>query len=34
MRRRVWLERLHKGYAQDVRELRRVYAYEVQLMEA
>jgi hypothetical protein len=30
--RRVWLERLHKGYEQDVRELQ--HAYEVQLMEA
>jgi hypothetical protein len=34
--REAWarLERLRKGYARDVRELRRVYAYEVQLMEA
>jgi hypothetical protein len=34
--REAWarLERLRKGYERDVRELRRVYAYEVQLMEA
>ncbi|KAL6595591.1 hypothetical protein ACP70R_021552 [Stipagrostis hirtigluma subsp. patula] len=34
--REAWarLERLRKGYARDVRELRRQYAYEVQLMEA
>ncbi|GJN28321.1 hypothetical protein PR202_gb16430 [Eleusine coracana subsp. coracana] len=28
------LERLRKGYARDMRELRRQYAFEVQLMEA
>ncbi|WVZ54456.1 hypothetical protein U9M48_005244 [Paspalum notatum var. saurae] len=34
--REAWarLERLRKGYARDVRQLRRQYAYEVQLMEA
>ncbi|CAL5098320.1 unnamed protein product [Urochloa decumbens] len=34
--REAWaqLDRLRKGYARDVRELRRQYAYEVQLMEA
>ena len=34
--REAWaqLDRLRKGYARDVRQLRREYAYEVQLMEA
>ena len=34
--REAWarLDRLRKGYARDVRQLRRQYAYEVQLMEA
>jgi AraC-like DNA-binding protein len=34
--REAWarLERLRKGYAHDVRGLRRQYAYEVQLLEA
>ena len=34
--REAWaqLERLRKGYARDVRDLRRQYAYEVQLLEA
>lgn len=34
--REAWarLERLRKGYARDVRDLRRQYAYEVQLSEA
>ena len=34
--REAWaqLDRLRKGYARDVRQLRRQYAYEMQLMEA
>ena len=34
--REAWarLDRLRKGYARDVRQLRRQYAYEVQLMDA
>ncbi|OEL36471.1 hypothetical protein BAE44_0002510 [Dichanthelium oligosanthes] len=34
--RQAWaqLDRLRKGYARDVRQLRRQYAYEVQMMEA